>query len=528
MAFNLGNFDLGGLSNITGFESSFDVPMTAPAAPAVSMVAPQQVAPVTADTGYIPTVFGGIKKQEYGAAPAYEKPEEALSNWGNFLTDLKTKQAQTASKYNLMNYDPGDFARAGYSGVSAPASQAGVDLTVDYITKNKIPVSKEIDGQTYYLTTGVGETALAKTLGDEYKAKGSYEAYGEPGTYSTVYVEPESVFDNPVLQIVGMLAPPIGMVTTAAKVASGESVSPIELAGAALTGLQMGGVIRPPQGVAEGIAGPADPGKGLFGLDYGQTTGLVRAAASGNLEEGVVQAFGAPLVQDAINKININVGGAANLGVQPDDLAVGLNQTIASLAGGADLKDALLDGGLTYLQEGGSLPDAIAEPIKAAGNALKEVVGDVGSFLDDTVFQNIKDIAPDLSGVEDVFREVGSTAEDVVRAGGTALEPVVDPVVEAAKPVIAAVEEKAPAIEDAARAAGSKIDDVLNPFYDILKGAVGGMLGGQLAQAGQAQQQVASPTRTTDSLFGDELFRFKTQVGSEMPELVKLQRRYQA
>jgi len=340
----------------------------------------------------------------------------------------------------------------------------------------------------------------------------------------------ENMLNNPLIQVAGMIAPPIQVATTAVKAAAGYDVSPMEIATAGLNSLQIAGAIRPPQGVAEGVIGPADPGQGLFGLDYGQTTGLVRAAAADNLAEGVVQAFGAPLVQDAINKININVGGAANLGMQPDDLAVGLNQTIASLAGGADLKDALLEGGLAYLQEGGSLPDAIAEPIKAVGDALKEVVGDVGSFFDDAIFQNIKDIAPDLSGVEDVFREAGSTVEDVVRAGGTALEPIVDPVVEAAKPVIAAVEEKAPAIEDAARAVGSKIDDVLNPFYDILKGAVGGMLGGQLAQAGQAQQQqqVVSPTRTTDSLFGDELFRFKTQVGSEMPELVKLQRRYQA
>ena len=79
--------------------------------------------------------------------------------------------------------------------------------------------------------------------------------------------------------------------------------------------------------------------------------------------------------------------------------------------------------------------------------------------------------------------------------------------------------DAAPVIEDALRPVGPSIADMLKA---ILGGVgVGGMLATQ-----QTQQPAA--TRTTDSLFGDELFKFKTQVGADMPELVKLQRRYQA
>ena len=118
------------------------------------------------------------------------------------------------------------------------------------------------------------------------------------------------------------------------------------------------------------------------------------------------------------------------------------------------------------------------------------------------MFQNIKDIAPDLSGIEDAFREGGSALNDFVQ------------------PVIDKAQEVGPKIEDAAREVGK----TLSPLEDIIKTLGKGMLtGGALATGGAPQ---LSPTRTTDSLFGDELFKFKTQVGADMPELVKLQRRY--
>jgi hypothetical protein len=499
-----------------------------------------------------PTVepYKGVERQDYGEAPKTETPEEALNNYTNFFSDVQTQMEETNKEYSLTNYDPSEFVRAGFSaGKDVVGKAAGTDVVVDYITKNDIPVSKEINGQEVYLTTGLGEDVLSKTVGDEYKGEGSYEAQGPVGTYSTVYVPPESVLNDPVLSVAGMFFPPVQVFTTAVKLGTGESVSPLEIATAGLNSLELAGIIKPPVPAGASTIDPtniaavsgdaaldaysaATQGTGLFGLGYNATKNLVKAAASDNLVEGVVQAFGAPIVEEFISNLPQTdlTDLAAKAGVQADDLASGLNTAISKLAGGSNLEDALKAGAIDYIKEGGSLPDIIPEFVKEAGRALEDTVRVVGSFLDNEVFQNIKDIAPDLSGIEDAFREGGSALNDFVQ------------------PAIDKVQEEAPKIEDAVREVGSTIDDVLEPVYkpivdvapviedvaravgpsieDMLKAILGGVgVGGMLATQ-QTQQPAA--TRTTDSLFGDELFKFKTQVGADMPELVKLQRRYQA
>lgn len=487
-----------------------------------------------------PTVepYKGVERQNYGEAPKTETPEEALNNYTNFFSGVQSQMDETNKKYSLTNYDPSEFVRAGFTaGKDVVGKAAGTDVVVDYITKNDIPVSKEINGQEVYLTTGLGEDVLSKTMGKEYKGEGSYEAKGPVGTYSTVYVPPESVLNDPVLSVAGMFFPPVQVFTTAVKLATGESVSPLEIATAGLNSLELAGVIKPPNVSADygnlgadpfaaNLAGQAaDAGTGLFGLGYNATKNLVKAAASDNLVEGVVQAFGAPIVEKFIANLPQTdlTDLATKTGVQADDLASGLNTAISKLAGGSNLEDALKAGAIDYIKEGGSLPDVIPEFVKEAGRALEDTVRVVGSFLDDEVFQNIKDIAPDLSGIEDAFREGGSAINDFVQ------------------PAIDKVQEEAPKIEDAVREVGSTIDNVLEPVYkpvveaaravgpsieDVLKAVLGGVGVGGMLSAQQTQQPAA--TRTTDSLFGDELFKFKTQVGADMPELVKLQRRYQA
>ena len=222
---------------------------------------------------------------------------------------------------------------------------------------------------------------------------------------------------------------------------------------------------------------------------------------------------------------------AAKVGVQTDDLASGLNTAIAKVVGGASLEDALEAGAIDYVRAGGSLPDVIPEFIKEAGKGLEDVARAVGSVIDDSFLQPAKDLFKgdvDFSSIEDAIRTVGSGIDDITEL---AYKPVVDaaPVIEDAvrqvgstiddvlEPVYKPIVDAAPVIEDVARAVGPSIEDMLKAIL----GGVGGMLTTQ-----QTQQPAA--TRTTDSLFGDELFKFKTQVGADMPELVKLQRRYQA
>ena len=126
------------------------------------------------ELGYTTTVYTQtISSQDYGAAPTYETADEALANYNALLEEVQQQQEQTASVYNYNNYDPGDFARAGFSGPSSVAGQAASDRIAEYLRENDIPPSIEVDGQTLYFTTGVGENALAQTLGDDYSASGS-------------------------------------------------------------------------------------------------------------------------------------------------------------------------------------------------------------------------------------------------------------------------------------------------------------------------------------------------------------------
>ena len=155
------------------------------------------------ELGYTPTVYTQtISSQDYGSAPTYETADEALANYNALLEEVQQQQAQTASVYNYNNYDPGDFARAGFSGPSSVGGQAASNRIAEYLRENDIPPSIEVNGQTLYFTTGVGENALAQTLGDDYSASGSYDVYGPAGTYSTVYTPSESVFAgiNPYLR----------------------------------------------------------------------------------------------------------------------------------------------------------------------------------------------------------------------------------------------------------------------------------------------------------------------------------------
>ena len=155
------------------------------------------------ELGYTPTVYTQtISSQDYGSAPTYETADEALANYNALLEEVQQQQAQTASVYNYNNYDPGDFARAGFSGPSSVGGQAAADRIAEYLRENDIPPSIEVNGQTLYFTTGVGENALAQTLGDDYSASGSYDVYGPAGTYSTVYTPREGVFAgiNPYLR----------------------------------------------------------------------------------------------------------------------------------------------------------------------------------------------------------------------------------------------------------------------------------------------------------------------------------------
>ena len=501
-----------------------------------AIVDARKAAGLTTDT------YQGVQGQDYGAAAEFETPDQALSNYSNFFNDLQQQQAATSEEYNLLNYDPGEFVRAGFSPAKGSvAAQAGAEKAIDYLTKNKIPMSKEIDGKTYYLTTGLGEDVLSKTLGDEYVGEGSYEAYGEPGTYSTVYVEPESVLNNPVLNLAATLVPGGSLALTALKAATGETLHGMDYLSAGLDGLKISGSLKAPVDAAEAAQAGTDAlnaanaaglssqaafeaanaaqdaalaGKGLAGLSYGQSVGLLKAAATGDLKEAAASLLAPTIIDNSLKAVGFSTDNLANtLNVNRDDLEAGLSKTIGSLAGGADFKEALTDGFVEYVKEGGGLNidvpglDSLEKWAKEISGGLIDVVKEAGSAFDDEVLQPIKKaIPPEVreagKDLEDFIRETGSATEDVVReAGSTIDDAVIQPIREASKVIDDEVIQPV-------REVGKKLDDVVGGF---LKGLVAPALGAALGQ-GMLSASMPSPTRTTDQLFNDELFKFKTEI----------------
>ena len=146
---------------------------------------------------YVPTTYSQVPtSQNYGAAPTYDSAEEAFSTYGSFFEEVQGQMEQTASVYNYNQYDPGDFARAGMNSPRDAGRAAASDRIDEYLTKNDIPPFIDVDGQRLYFTTGLGGYPSGDIEDDKYKASGSYEAHGPAGTYSTIHVPPEGLFDS--------------------------------------------------------------------------------------------------------------------------------------------------------------------------------------------------------------------------------------------------------------------------------------------------------------------------------------------
>jgi hypothetical protein len=431
-----------------------------------------------ANVGTTPTTYQGVVGQDYGVGQQYESPEEALGALPSYLGSLEEKRAVTDKEFNRLNYDPSEFVRAGFSPTPGSVSKgAALDSTIDYITKNKIPLSKEVDGQTRYLTTGLGADVFRADEDFDYKA-GEYKALGPVGTYSTVHVPPVSPLNDKYLAAIGMFLPPVALATTAMKVITGEKLTPMEIVGATMAGLNYAGVTRPPTGAGAGGMGPVDTGTGLFGTTYNQTQTLARAAASDDLEGGIVQVF-APQVIEGIKgqlpQLNIPETGL------PENFEAGLTKTVEKMVGGASFEEAIKAGGIEFIREGGLKPleGIIKEAVKPLG-AIVDPVKETFAALDKNVLQPItKPVGDVLSKADTAVREKLSEIDD------SYLQPVGD-----------ALSAADTAVRQALPSFGSLGIDLPNISLGMLTG--GSML---------------SPTRTTDNLFKEDLFKLKTEIG---------------
>ena len=153
--------------------------------------------------------LGDMAAVNYGDVPTYDTPEEALEKLPSYMASLTESRKKTDEKFNLKNYDPSEFKMAGVSPVGGVSGQAAEKAMVEYLVKNDVPLSKEVDGKTVYLTTGLGSNVLFDILGQDNlpKGGGEYVDYGQVGQYSTVHEKPKSVLDNPILNVVAMAIP---------------------------------------------------------------------------------------------------------------------------------------------------------------------------------------------------------------------------------------------------------------------------------------------------------------------------------
>ena len=128
-------------------------PDYAPATPEVAIAAPV-TGPTPAPTERVPTTAStsGLSVQDFGAQPTFGSPDEALANYGNVFNTLKGQEEQVNKVYNYNNFDPGDFGRTSVS-LREGNRAAGTGLA-EYVQQNEIPLSKVIDGERKYLTTG--------------------------------------------------------------------------------------------------------------------------------------------------------------------------------------------------------------------------------------------------------------------------------------------------------------------------------------------------------------------------------------
>ena len=469
----------------------------------------------------VATPYQGVTRQDYGVGQQYGSPEEALGALPSYLSGLEEQRTATDKEFSRLNYDPMEFVRSGFTSTPGSVSKgAALDSTIDYLTKNNIPISKEVDGQTRYLTTGLGDDVYRADENFDYKA-GSYEAQGPIGTYSTVHVEPESVLNSPLLSVVGMFVPPVALMTTALKAATGEKVTPMEIVSAGLAGLEFAGAIKAPTGAAAGGLGPVDTqGVGLLGTTYKQTETLMKAAAAGNLEGGLVQVFAPQVIDSVMSKV-------PSLEL-PENFEAGLVKTVEKLAGGSNFDDALKAGGIEFIKEGGLKPlesivkDAvrpIGDMLKPITDALKTVTEPTEEFLskaDTFVRKELREFDKVIQPYTKPVGDVLSNVDTAVRQGLSGFDKeVLQPITKPAGDIV----------EDIAQTTGDVVEDVAQATGDVLSSADTavrdalpsfGSLGIDLPDIGLGMLTGAStlsPTRTTDDIFKEDLFKLKTKIG---------------
>ena len=373
------------------------------------------------------------------------------------------------------------------------------------------------DDSLYFPSENVTEGEWLQSIGEGQKS-------AEDKIYKTLEGGTASFFlNNPVTQIAGLVIPGFSAATTLAKVATGEKVTPMEIANTLLTGLDMAEVTKPP---VKGVEG--DKGIGLFDTTYKQTQTALNVAAAGDAKGAAIALVGDKIIKGGLEKVGLDEEAIKNAGIQYDDFEAGVGKTVQKLAAGEELDEALAHGLGKYIREGGTLgsidlPESNIDlgVIEDVVRVIVRPIGKVGTALADFVEEAMPDIDVDididtraLRPLEDVIKAGGRKAEDVVRAAGSVIDDtVIQPIREAGKEfddvVTQPVGDALSALDTAVRQALPDIDlpSVDLPSIDLPFDLLPSLM------SDTGQDFIPSPTRTTDSLFNDELFKFETEIG---------------
>lgn len=502
-----------------------------------------------------------VPRTTYYAPSTVQKTAERKESYGDkSIADIAAQlEAEAPSKARtgmdlFSEFDPGRGDMMGYNvneynqvvNVERPLLQAFKDLEIPAYKEFDVPEldTGGLDYDKTKLYTNYGKRGQLEFPNEaarqEYYEKertGTFhdvsELLGlnpELGQQTMVWVknppEPskwEKFLGNPVLQVVGLLNPTVALATTGAKLASGVDVSPVELASSALTGLNMAGVTKPPA-LGDIPAGGGPPqmtkGTGLFGTTYGQTQTALNVAAAGDAKGAALALVGDNIIKGGLKKAGLDEEAITDAGIQYDDFEAGVGKTVQKLAAGEELDEALAHGLGKYIREGGTLgsidlpsinlpsidlgDSKLLGPIADALSAAETAVRQGLSKFDKEVLQPVTKPTGDiLSAVETEVRQGLSTLDKEV------LQPFTQPIGDVAEDVAQSAGDMLSDLDTAIRQA---LPDIDLPSVDLPSVDLPFDLRPSL-MSDTGEDFIPSPTRTTDSLFNDELFQFETEIG---------------
>ena len=385
-------------------------------------------------------------------------------------------------------------------------SLAGSSPITQYMAQSSIPPYLKIPGSSSSAAAGlVGHDDVNRVymntgedLSKKYRnmaGKGKWiipEGGGTIGAYDIQFVndayDPRaggSGFFNDYLMPVATAVmtyfnPIMGVAMAGTKAAAGETLHLKDYASALMGGLKASKILEAPtKAVAATATTPAiaaDAGSGLFNnaLTYDQSVKALNtafAAADGDIVGGVVSQFGDVLTEKALGGKDGDflTGLKADYNINSDDLIKGLVKSEKALLAGAPLQEAVLQGVGKYITEGGSLGTGGNFKTPEILKKLEDVVRTVGSQIDDTILQPIKETLPVIVNAAE---KIGKPIEKGLRAVNDAVvKPVVETAIDAGsavnrevvKPVVGAVEEVGKPIERGIRAVN---EAVIEPVVD--------------------------------------------------------------